>query len=45
MTTVQGGHTPRMAYSTILLEALRPKVRAIELDQELVSVVVVLCSC
>jgi hypothetical protein len=31
-----------MAYSTILLEAPRPKARAIELDQELVSVVVVL---
>jgi hypothetical protein len=39
---VRGRHTPRIVYSTILLEALRPNARAIELDQEAVSVVVVL---
>ena len=39
---VRGRRTPRIVYSTILLEALRPKARAIELDQEAVSVVVVL---
>jgi hypothetical protein len=39
---VRGRRTPRIVYSTILLEALRPKASAIELDHDAVSVVVVL---
>jgi hypothetical protein len=37
--------TPRIAYSTTLLEALRPNATAIELDHDDVSVVVVLQLC